>query len=59
MSMRVAVDASENSCRAIEYLGEIVADTETKLTLFHVVRSFGLGFLEDFTLVKEEIEGFV
>ena len=39
--------------------GVFYAVESLSLGLFHVVRSSGLGFLEDFTLVEEEIEGFV
>ena len=52
----LAVDASENSRRAVNYVGSIVAETEVELTLLHVVRRF--SFLDDHTLQDREIEGF-
>ena len=55
----IAVDASENSSKAVEHVGSFAADTEAELTLYHVVRSFGLGFLEDFSVRDEDVEAFV
>jgi nucleotide-binding universal stress UspA family protein len=52
----LAVDASENSRRAVNYVGSIVAETKAEFTLFHVVRRF--SFLDDHTLQDHEIEGF-
>ncbi len=52
----LAVDASENSRRAVDYVGSIVAETKAEFTLFHVVRRF--SFLDDHTLQDHEIEGF-
>lgn len=52
----LAVDSSENSLRAVDYVGPIVAGTKAEFTLFHVVRRF--SFLEDCTLQDHEIEGF-
>jgi nucleotide-binding universal stress UspA family protein len=52
----LAVDASENSGRAVDYVGSIVAETKAEFTLFHVVRRF--SFLDDHTLQDHEIEGF-
>jgi nucleotide-binding universal stress UspA family protein len=52
----LAVDGSENSLRAVDYVGPIVAGTKAEFTLFHVVRRF--SFLDDYTLQDHEIEGF-
>jgi nucleotide-binding universal stress UspA family protein len=52
----LAVDASENSRRAVDYVGSIAAKTKAEFTLFHVVRRF--SFLDDHTLRDHEIEGF-
>jgi len=52
----LAVDASENSRKAVNYVGKITAATEAEITLFHVVRRF--GYLNDPTLRHSEIEGF-
>ena len=52
----LAVDASENSRRAVDYVGAIAAKTKAEFTLFHVVRRF--SFLDDHTLRDHEIEGF-
>ena len=52
----LAVDASENSRRAVDYVGSVVAETEVEFTLFHVVRRF--SFLDDYTLQDHEVEGF-
>ena len=57
--MLIAVDASENSSKAVDYVGSFAAETEAELTLYHVIRSFGLGFLEDFSLRDEDIDAFV
>ena len=57
--MLIAVDASENSSKAVHYVGSFAADTEAELTLYHVVRSFGLGFLEDFSVRDEDVDAFV
>jgi len=54
--MLLAVDASENSRRAVDYVGSIVGATKAEYTLFHVVRRF--SFLDDYTLQDHEIEGF-
>ena len=37
-------------------LGAFAADTEAELTIFHVVRSVGLGFVDDLALRDQEIE---
>ena len=52
----LAVDASENCRRAVNYVGLIAAKTKAEFTLFHVVRRF--SFLDDHTLQDHEIEGF-
>ena len=57
--MLLAVDASENSRKAVDYVGTFASGTEVELTLYYVVRSFGLGFLEDFSMREEDIEDFV
>ena len=54
--MLLAVDASENSRKAVNYVGEVAAASEAEITLFHVVRKF--GYLNDPTLREGEIEGF-
>ena len=54
--MLLAVDASENSRKAVNYVGTVAAASEAEITLFHVVRKF--GYLEDPTLRQGEIEGF-
>ncbi|MGW8223950.1 MAG: universal stress protein [Syntrophobacteria bacterium] len=54
--MLLAVDSSENSRKAVDYLGAFAAHTEAEVTLFHVVRSVGLGFVDDLALRDQEIE---
>ena len=54
--MLLAVDASENSRKAVNYVGTVAAASEAEITLFHVVRKF--GYLDDPTLRYGEIEGF-
>lgn len=54
--MLLAVDASENSHKAVDYIGAVTADTEAEVTLFHVVRSVGLGFVDDYALRDQEME---
>ena len=54
--MLLAVDASENSRKAVNYIGTVAAASEAEITLFHVVRKF--GYLNDPTLRQVEIEGF-
>jgi nucleotide-binding universal stress UspA family protein len=54
--MLLAVDASENSRKAVDYVGTVAAASEAEITLFHVVRKF--GYLDDPTLRHGEIEGF-
>jgi nucleotide-binding universal stress UspA family protein len=54
--MLLAVDASENSRKAVNYVGTVAAASEAEITLFHVVRKF--GYLDDPTLRHGEIEGF-
>jgi nucleotide-binding universal stress UspA family protein len=56
--MLIAVDASENSRKAVNYLGTFAAATETEFTLYHVIRSLGFGFLEDFSRRDKEIKAF-
>lgn len=57
--MLLAVDHSENSRKAVDYVGTFACGTEVELSLYYVVRSFGLGFLEDFSIREEVIEDFV
>jgi nucleotide-binding universal stress UspA family protein len=52
----LAVDASENSRKAVNYVGTVAAASEAEITLFHVVRKF--GYLDDPNLRHSEIEGF-
>jgi nucleotide-binding universal stress UspA family protein len=52
----LAVDASENSRKAVNYVGTISASTQSEITLFHVVRKF--EFLDNPTLRRSEVEGF-
>jgi nucleotide-binding universal stress UspA family protein len=54
----LAVDGSENSGKAVDYLGALAAGTEAEITLYHVVRSFGLGSPGDIDMGDEEIENF-
>lgn len=54
--MLLAVDASENSRKSVDYVGAVTADTEAEVTLFHVVRSVGLGFVDDHALRDQEME---
>jgi nucleotide-binding universal stress UspA family protein len=54
--MLLAVDASENSRKAVNYVGTVAAASEVEITLFHVVRKF--GYLDDPTLRHSEIVGF-
>ncbi len=54
--MLLAVDASENSRKAVNYVGTVAATTEARITLFHVVRKF--KFLDNPILLDHEIDGF-
>ena len=54
--MLLAVDASENSRKAVDYVGTLAASTEAKITLFHVMRKF--EFLDDPTLRYGQVEEF-
>ena len=54
--MLLAVDASENSRKAVNFVGTVAAASEAKITLFHVVRKF--SYLDDPTLHHGEIQGF-
>jgi len=54
--MLLAVDSSENSRKAVDYVGKFAADTKAELTLFHVVRSVSLGFVDDLILRDENTE---
>lgn len=52
----LAVDVSENSHRAVAYAGDFTASTEAELTLYHVVRSFGLGTVDENSILDEEMK---
>ena len=52
----LAVDISENSHRAVVYAGDFTASAEAKFTLYHVVRSFGLGIVDENAILDEEIQ---
>jgi len=54
--MLLAVDSSKNSRKAVDYVGKFAADTNAELTLFHVVRSVSLGFVDDLILRDENTE---
>ena len=54
--MLLAVDASDNALKAVDYVGNIATASDAEVTLFHVVRRF--EFLDDPTLRDYEIEGF-
>ncbi len=45
--------------KAVHYVGSLAVDTEAEFTLYHVIRSFGLGFPEDLCLRDEDIGAFV
>ena len=52
----LAVDASENTVKAVDYVGNVATASDAEVTLFHVVRRF--GFLDNPTLRDHEVEGF-
>lgn len=52
----LAVDASENTIKAVDYVGNVATASNAEVTLFHVVRRF--KFLDDPTLRDHEVEGF-
>lgn len=54
--MLLAVDSSENSRKAVDYVGGFAADSKAELTLYHVVRSLDLGFAVDIAIKDEEME---
>jgi len=54
--MLLAVDGSENCCRAVDYVGTFAAATGAEITLFSVVRDFKLQLLDVCTPRGEEIE---
>ncbi len=54
--MLLAVDASKNALKAVDYVGKVAQPSDVEITLFHVVRRF--GFLDDPSLRDREIEGF-
>ena len=54
--MLLAVDASENTVKAVDYVGNVATASDAEVTLFHVVRRF--GFLDNPTLRDHEVEGF-
>lgn len=57
--MLVAVDASKNSRKAVDYAGTLASAAEVELTLFHVVRKLGFEVVDGFNLRDEEIDGFM
>ena len=52
----LAVDASENTVKAVDYVGNVATASDAEVTLFHVVRRF--GFLDNPALRDHEVEGF-
>ncbi len=54
--MLLAVDSSKNSRKAVDYVGKFATNTEAELTLFHVVRSVSLGFVDDLIIKDEDTE---
>ena len=47
MRILVAVDESENSTRAVQYVGSLLRETpKTAVTLFHVLKPMPRGLLE-------------
>jgi nucleotide-binding universal stress UspA family protein len=52
----LAVDVSENSRRAVVYTGDFTASSGAELTLYHVVRSFGLGIVDENSILDEEMQ---
>ena len=52
----LALDVSENSLRAVVYAGDFTASTEAELTLYHVVRSFGVGIVDENSILDEEMK---
>jgi nucleotide-binding universal stress UspA family protein len=54
--MLLAVDSSKNSRKAVDYVGKFAADTKAEISLFHVVRSVSLGFVDDLILRDENTE---
>jgi len=57
--MLVAVNASKNSRKAVDYAGTFARGAEVDLTLFHVVRKLGFEFMDGVNLRDEEIDGFM
>jgi nucleotide-binding universal stress UspA family protein len=52
----LAVDVSENSHRAVVCAGDFTAPTEAELTLYHVVRSFGIGIVDEDSILDDEMK---
>jgi nucleotide-binding universal stress UspA family protein len=52
----LAVDVSENSHRAVVCAGDFTALTESEITLYHVVRSFGMGIVDENSILDEEMK---
>ena len=52
----LALDVSENSLRAVVYAGDFTASTEAEFTLYHVVRSFGVGIVDENSILDEEMK---
>ena len=57
--MLLAVDASENSRRAVAYAARFAAPAGAEVTLFHVVRTFGRKFQELYSLHDKDVEEFL
>jgi nucleotide-binding universal stress UspA family protein len=51
----LAVDVSENSHRVVAYVGDFTASTEAELTLYHVVRSFVIGIVDENSILDQEM----
>jgi nucleotide-binding universal stress UspA family protein len=54
--MLIAVDGSENSRKAVDYVGTFAAANGAEVTLFNAVREFRLAMLDISTPGGEEIE---
>jgi nucleotide-binding universal stress UspA family protein len=52
----LAVDGSENSRKAVDYLASFVGGTASEITLYHVVRRVELGRADDVTSRIAEVE---
>lgn len=52
----LAVDASDNSRKAVDYAGSFAAHTEAEVTLYHVVRGLEIGFVDSHAVSDEEMQ---